>query len=89
MPLSLHAPPYSFSWGTATCAQFQVTQNQSQKKESGGVTNNAAGSNAGKATTDGSADATSAVQWSTADDRALKEAVGRVRTGLLFVGGKT
>ena len=35
--------------------------------------------------TDGGA----AVRWSTADDRALEEAVVRARMGLLFVGVKT
>ena len=29
------------------------------------------------------------VRWTTADDRALAEAAGRARTGLLFVGVKS
>ena len=40
----------------------------------------------------GSAEATdggATVRWSTADDRALEEAVVRARMGLLFVGVKT
>jgi hypothetical protein len=69
-------------------AQFQASQNQSQnQKES------AAALNPGMATADGvvagaAGAGTSAVRWSTADDRALEEAVGRARMGLLFVGVK-
>jgi RNA exonuclease 1 len=98
-----HSDPRAMSALAARRAQFQATQNQNQnqnQKESGGVTavaKNAAAGNAGLATTHGSAgatgagaaDATSVVRWSTADDRALEEAVGRARAGLLFVGVKT
>ncbi|KAI9432797.1 hypothetical protein H4582DRAFT_2083191 [Lactarius indigo] len=42
------------------------------------------GSGAGTGTGDGAA-----ARWSTADDRALEEAVARARMGLLFVGVKT
>jgi RNA exonuclease 1 len=91
-----HSDPRAMSALAARRAQFQAIQNQSQKqKEGGGVTavaDNAAAGDAGMATTHGSAgatEATSAVRWSTADDRALEEAVGRARMGLLFVGVKT
>jgi len=90
-----HSDPRAMSALAARRAQFQATQNQSQKQEGGGVTavaDNAAAGDAGMATTHGSAGATestSPVRWSTADDRALEEAVGRARMGLLFVGVKT
>jgi hypothetical protein len=66
-------------------AQFQASQNQSpNRKES------ATAPNPGMATADGvvAGAGTSTVRWSTADDRALEEAVGRARMGLLFVGVK-
>jgi RNA exonuclease 1 len=91
-----HSDPRAMSALAARRAQFQAAQNQSQKqKEGGGVTgvaDNAAAGDAGMVTTHGSAGATEstgAVRWSTADDRALEEAVGRARMGLLFVGVKT
>jgi RNA exonuclease 1 len=37
----------------------------------------------------GTSDSASTMRWSTADDRALEEAVVRARMGLLFIGVKT
>ena len=69
-----HSDPRSMSTLAARRAQYQANQNQSQ-------TNNATGA----AETDVSAP----LRWSTADDRALEEAVVRARMGLLFVGVKS
>ncbi|KAI9434729.1 hypothetical protein H4582DRAFT_1881782 [Lactarius indigo] len=67
-----HSDPRSMSTLAARRAECQGGQNQRQS-----------GSGAGAGTGDGAA-----VRWSTADDRALEEAVARARVGLLFVGVK-
>lgn len=59
-------------------AQYQASQNQNQ-------VNSCTGTGTGPAETDVS----TPLRWSTADERALEEAVVRARMGLLFVGVKT
>jgi RNA exonuclease 1 len=68
-----HSDPRSMSTLAARRAEYQVSQ---QGKESGSA--------AAAAEIEGGT-----VRWSTADDRALEEAVVRARMGLLFVGVKT
>ena len=58
-------------------AHYQASQNQNQSQMNG-----AGSSTAGT-------DISAPLRWSTADERALEEAVVRARTGLLFVGVKT
>jgi hypothetical protein len=60
--------------------QAQASQNQNQNQ-----VNSSAGTVAGPAGTDVSVP----LRWSTADERALEEAVVRARMGLLFDGIKT
>jgi len=73
-----HSDPRGMSALAARRAEYQASyQSQNQSGP-------AAGDGAATA-----AAAAAAVRWSTADDRALEEAVGRARTGLLFVGVKT
>ncbi|KAN0141735.1 hypothetical protein V8E53_000197 [Lactarius tabidus] len=67
-----HSDPRSMSTLAARWAEYQASQ---QVKESGSA--------AAAAEIEGGA-----VRWSTADDRALEEAVVRARMGLLFVGVK-
>ncbi|KAN0141726.1 hypothetical protein V8E53_000188 [Lactarius tabidus] len=67
-----HSDPRSMSTLAARRAEYQASQ---QVKESGSA--------AAAAEIEGGA-----VRWSTADDRALEEAVVRARMGLLFVGVK-
>jgi len=67
--------PRSMSTFVARCAEYQASQNQQLRNQS----------SSGAATGTGSG----TVRWSTADDRALEEAVAHARTGLLFVGVKT
>jgi len=88
-----HSDPRAMSALAARRAEFQASLGQSQsRKQSGGIA--AATTHAGMTTTT-SGDSTggagcdaNAVRWTTADDRALEEAVGRARAGLLFVGVK-
>ena len=78
-----HSDPRAMSALAARRTEFQASVNQSQS-QNGSIA--AAAANAGTTTTttgDGNA-----VRWTTADDRALAEAVERARTGLLFVGVK-
>ena len=70
-----HSDPRSMSTLAARRAEYQASQNQRPGNQS----------SYGAATGTGD----SAVRWSTADDRALEEAVVRARMGLLFVGVKT
>jgi hypothetical protein len=60
-------------------AQYQASQNQKRGAATG------TGTGTGNAGTDDG----EPVRWSTADDRALEEAVARARMGLLFVGVKS
>ena len=69
-----HSDPRSMSTLAARRAEYQASQQGKQSDSSSSAA-------------DGSATAT--VRWSTADDRALEEAVVRARMGLLFVGVKT
>lgn len=81
-----HSDPRGMSVLAARRAQYQASQNQNQNTNtnrepaSGGV-----GADTGAAGTEDSAP----VRWSTADERALEEAVARARMGLLFVGVKS
>jgi len=72
-----HSDPRSMSVLAARRAQYQASQNQKR-----GV---ATGTGTGNAGMDDGAQ----VRWSTADDRALEEAVAHARMGLLFVGVKS
>ena len=69
-----HSDPRSMSTLAARRAEYQISQQQPQGNQSSGSSG---------ATVPGG------VRWSTADDRALEEAVVRARMGLLFVGVKT
>ncbi|KAH9037515.1 hypothetical protein EDB85DRAFT_2072974 [Lactarius pseudohatsudake] len=71
-----HSDPRSMSTLAARRAEYQGGQNQRHGNQSG---SGAAAAGTGD----------DAVRWSTADDRALEEAVARARMGLLFVGVKT
>jgi RNA exonuclease 1 len=89
-----HSDPRAMSALAARRAEFQASLNQSQsrKQDGGGIA--AAVTHAGMTTTTsgnstgGAGGDANAVRWTTADDRALEEAVGRARAGLLFVGVK-
>jgi len=65
-------------------AEFQASQNQSQRQNGG----TPIAAYAGTTTGGGSGGSASAVRWNTADDLALEEAVMRARMGLLFIGVK-
>ena len=79
-----HSDPRAMSTLAARRAEFQASLNQSQsQKQDGGIAPAAA--NGAMTTAAGDANV---VRWTTADDRALAEAVGHARTGLLFVGVK-
>ena len=60
-------------------AQYQASQNQNRNQDT--IRESASGA----AETEDSVP----VRWSTADERALEEAVARARMGLLFVGVKS
>ena len=60
-------------------AQYQVSQNQRC----------CTAASSGTGTGPAGPDVSVPLRWSTADERALEEAVGRARMGLLFVGVKT
>jgi RNA exonuclease 1 len=68
-----HSDPRAMSALAARRAEYQASQHQSGSSAVGT-------SGGGNANT---------VRWSTADERALEEAVVRARMGLLFVGVKT
>jgi len=74
--LSGHSDPRAMSVLNARRAEYLANQNQNQSDPAAGISS--ANGTAG-----------GAVRWSTADDRALEEAVGRARMGLMFVGVKT
>ena len=74
-----HSDPRGMSVLAARRAQYQASQNQNQNR------NREPASGAGAAGAEDSAP----VRWSTADERALEEAVARARMGLLFVGVKS
>ena len=68
-----HSDPRSMSTLAARRAEYQTSRQQQGNQGSGSS----------------GATAPGGVHWSTADDRALEEAVVRARMGLLFVGVKT
>jgi len=79
-----HSDPRAMSALAARRTQYQASQNQK-----GAVVATAAPATAAAGTGVGGAEAQAgAVRWSTADERALEEAVARARMGLLFVGVK-
>jgi RNA exonuclease 1 len=78
--ISGHSDPRNMSALAARRSQYQASQNQNHGA--------AAGTGTGTDTV-GAADVSVPLRWSTADDRALTEAVVRARTGLLFVGVKS
>ncbi|KAH9965648.1 hypothetical protein BJV74DRAFT_869879 [Russula compacta] len=78
-----HSDPRRMSALAARRAEYQASQNQNQKMSGSGAAVAGVGAGVG----DGSS--TTAVRWSSADERALEEAVMRARMGLLFVGVKT
>jgi hypothetical protein len=69
-------------------AEFQASQNQSQRENGGTPVAAYAGTTTGGGGGGGGGGSASAVRWNTADDRALEEAVMRARMGLLFIGVK-
>ena len=82
-----HSDPRGMSVLAARRAQYQASQNRNQNQNQNQHREPAsgAGAGAGAAGTEDSAP----VRWSTADERALEEAVARARMGLLFVGVKS
>jgi RNA exonuclease 1 len=77
--VSGHSDPRGMSALAARRAQYQASQNQNQ--------NHGTATSTGTDTT--GTDVSAPLRWSTADDRALEEAVVRARMGLLFVGVKS
>ena len=69
-----HSDPRGMSVLAGRRAQYQASQN----RKCGGATSSAAETDDGEP-----------LRWSTADDRALEEAVARARMGSLFVGVKS
>jgi RNA exonuclease 1 len=80
-----HSDPRSMSALAAQRAQYQAQTSQNQNQNQGNTSAAGVGTGTGPAGTDVSVP----LRWSTADERALEEAVVRARTGLLFVGVKT
>jgi len=80
-----HSDPRSMSALAAQRALYQASQNQNQNQNQ--VNSSAASINTG--TGPAETDTSAPLRWSTADERALEEAVVRARMGLLFVGVKT
>jgi hypothetical protein len=72
-----HSDPRAMSVLAARRAQYQASRNQNTNT----IHDSATGATG--------ADDAAPVRWSTADDRALEEAVARARMGLLFVGVKS
>ncbi|KAH9958157.1 hypothetical protein BC827DRAFT_1362457 [Russula dissimulans] len=87
-----HSDPRGMSVLAARRAEYQASQNQNQNQnqnQSGLAAAAATTTTSGISGAHGTGAGAGAVRWSTADDRALEEAVGRARMGLLFVGVKT
>jgi len=78
-----HSDPRSMSGLASRRAQYQASQNQNQNQVNSTATS--AGTGIGTTGTGVSVP----LRWSTADERALEEAVVWARVGLLFVGVKT
>ena len=80
-----HSDPRSMSALNARRAQYQAQASQNQNQNQVNSSAASIGTGTGPAGTDVSVP----LRWSTADERALEEAVVRARMGLLFVGVKT
>jgi RNA exonuclease 1 len=78
-----HSDPRAMSVLAARRAQYQASQNRNRNQDT--IREPASGADAGAAGAEDSVP----VRWSTADERALEEAVARARMGLLFVGVKS
>jgi RNA exonuclease 1 len=76
-----HSDPRNMSALAARRAQYQAQASQNQV--------NVSAASIGTGTGPAGTDASVPLRWSTADERALEEAVVCARTGLLFVGVKT
>jgi hypothetical protein len=76
-----HSDPRNMSALAARRAQYQAQASQNQV--------NGSAASIGTGTGPAETDASVPLRWSTADERALEEAVVCARTGLLFVGVKT
>ncbi|KAF8496216.1 hypothetical protein F5888DRAFT_1706478 [Russula emetica] len=79
--ISGHSDPRSMSTLAARRAQYQASQNQNQV--------NCSSASVGTGTGPVGTDVSVPPRWTTADERALEEAVVRARMGLLFAGVKT
>ena len=82
-----HSDPRSMSALNARRAQYQAQTSQNQNQNQNQV--NPFVASIGTGTGPAGTDVSVPLRWSTADERALEEAVGRARMGLLFVGVKT
>ena len=80
LPFPGHSDPRAMSVLGAQRAQYQASRDQNTNPIHESASS--AGAGAASAGTDDNA----LVRWSTADERALEEAVARARIGLLFVG---
>ena len=80
-----HSDPRSMSALAARRAQYQAQASQMQNQNQG----NSSAASVSTGTDPAGTDVSVPLRWSTADERALEEAVVRARTGLLFVGVKT
>jgi RNA exonuclease 1 len=80
-----HSDPRSMSALATRRAQYQAQASQNQNQNQ--VNSSAGGSGTG--TGPEGTDVSVPLRWSTADERALEEAVVRARMGLLFAGVKT
>jgi RNA exonuclease 1 len=79
-----HSDPRSMSTLATRRAQYQTQAGQNQNQNQVNTSAASVGTGTGPAGTDVSVP----LRWSTADERALEEAVVRARMGLLFVGVK-
>ena len=79
-----HSDPRSMSTLAARRAEYQVNHHNQQQHGNQSGSGAATGTDGG-----GGGGGGGTVRWSTADVRALEEAVVRARMGLLFVGVKT
>jgi RNA exonuclease 1 len=78
-----HSDPRNMSALAARRAQYQAQASQNLNQVNGSA------ASIGTGTSPAGTDESVPLRWSTADERALEEAVVRARTGLLFVGVKT
>lgn len=80
-----HSDPRSMSALATRRAQYQAQASQNQNKNQ----ENGSAASSGTGTAPAGTDINVPLRWSTADERALEEAVVRARMGMLFVGVKT